>query len=96
MSTLIPAGHDQCIFDWGFEMTEPMREEFDKKRAEFGDKFTKDFTFHTGHVLHTGGGEIITQLGEAGQEAYDTGTFEFIKRFGSDYLTAAGKAFPAT
>ncbi|SBW00636.1 conserved hypothetical protein [uncultured delta proteobacterium] len=94
--TLIPLGHEQCTFDWGFEMTEPMRAEFDRKRAAFGTTFTKDFTFHTGHVLRTVGGEIIAQLGEKGQDAYDAATFEFIKRFGSDYLTAAEKAFPAS
>ncbi len=93
--TLIPLGDEMCTFDWGFAMTEPMREEFERKRKEFGTRFTKDFTFHTGHVLRTVGGEIIAQLGEEGQDAYDAATFEFIKRFGSDYLTAAEKAFPA-
>ena len=65
-----------------------------EKKLELGNKYVKDFNFHTAHLLHTVGNTLKEQLGEEGEKAVDTAVEEYVKIFGKEYLDAIRNKYP--
>lgn len=79
-------GGTRCEFDWGHPMTLEDVRNLEKRRSEIGMSCTKDFTFHTAHILHTVGNTIKEQLGETGMKAVQCAIDEYIQIFGPEYF----------
>jgi hypothetical protein len=68
----------------------------DKKKALYGDSLTRDFDYHTGHLLHALGSEFSEQLGaEKSAEICKAALEQFEEKFGGECVQALKAAFPA-
>ena len=87
-------GAECCRFEWNASFSEEEERSIAKKKAELGERAVKGFDYHIGHVLHSVGGEMMAQLGDAGAIATKRAETEFAALFGQARLEAAKKAYP--
>lgn len=86
MSTNLSFGGDQCVFDWGYPLSEEDAAELVRKKEALGTSCMKDFTYHTAHLLHTVGNTLKKELGEEGELAVKRALDEYVDKFGQEYL----------
>ena len=79
-------GGTRCEFDWGHPLTLEDVRNLEKRKAEIGTSCTKDFNFHTAHLLHTVGNKLKECLGDVGEEAVQKAIDEYIQIFGQEYF----------
>ena len=87
-------GAKSCEFDWKQPMSDEDIKKVQEKKLELGNKYVKDFNFHTAHLLHTVGNTLKEQLGEEGEKAVDPAVEEYVKIFGKEYLDAIRNKYP--
>lgn len=95
LSRNLSFGGTRCEFDWGFPLTAEDLKELDHKKQELGTSCTKDFTFHTAHLLHTVGNTLRERLGESGSSAVNSAVQEFIELFGAEYYESVRELLAA-
>lgn len=78
-------GGERCLFDWQFPLSEQDEIDLNEKRQKLGTSRTRDFTFHTAHLLLSVGDTLEKELGEHGHTAVSGAVQEYIRLFGSDY-----------
>lgn len=81
-------GGKRCEFDWGNPLTDAEVALLDKKKAELGSSFMKDFNFHTAHLYTSIGNTLKAELGEIADEIIAKATSEYINMFGQEYFDA--------
>ena len=79
-------GGKRCEFDWGRPLTDAEMKVLAKKKEEAGDRFVKDFTFHTRHIRETVSRTLISLLGDEGKKAVENAVNEYIEIFGKEFL----------
>jgi len=79
-------GADHCEFHWENPMHEDDMIKLTQKRAELGTSCTRDFNFHTAHLLYSLSETIKNELGEDGILIINHVLEEYIDLFGKDYL----------
>lgn len=79
-------GGTRCEFDWGHPMTLEDVRNLEKRKSEIGTSCTKDFNFHTAHLLHTVGNTLKERLKDVGAEAVQRAIDEYIQIFGQEYF----------
>ncbi len=95
ITTLLSEGDDRCTFDWGFAMTPELEAELAEKSAAAGERYVRDFDYHTGHLLHAMASEFTEQLGpETGAAIRDAALADFTAKFGRDCAERIQRAFP--
>ena len=63
--SFLSEGADGCHFEWtGLEMTPENEELMAKTKAELGDRYVKNFEYHTAHAYFTMGRVLREELGE--------------------------------
>lgn len=80
-------GADCCEFHWGNSMNEEDITRLTKKKAELGRSCTRDFNFHTAHLLHSISKTLKNEFGEEGKLITDKVLERYTELFGEDYLT---------
>ncbi|AJA48320.1 hypothetical protein CPAST_c22500 [Clostridium pasteurianum DSM 525 = ATCC 6013] len=80
-------GADCCEFHWGNAMTEEDIKKLTKKKEELGSSFTRNFDFHTAHLLYSISKTLKNELGEEGQLITDKVLDKYTELFGKDYLS---------
>ncbi|AGX41564.1 L-2-amino-thiazoline-4-carboxylic acid hydrolase [Clostridium saccharobutylicum] len=80
-------GADHCEFHWGNSMSEEDSKRLVKKKAELGTSCTRDFNFHTAHLLHSISETLEKELGEDGKLIINQVLEKYIELFGEEYLT---------
>ena len=79
-------GGKRWEFDWGRPLTDAEMQVLAKKKEEAGDRFVKDFTFHTRHIRETVSRTLISLLGDEGRKAVENAVNEYIEIFGKEFL----------
>ncbi len=78
-------GGKRCEFDWELAMTESDFEELKAKKEQLGNRFKKDFNFHTAHILEAVGRTVCERAKEVGEKAVNAGIADYINLFGREY-----------
>lgn len=86
ITTPLSWGGYKCIFNWKIPLTEEENLLLAKKKQELGTYCTKDFTYHTAHILHTISRVLEEGLGEDGKRAVRSALEEYVSIFGQEYL----------
>jgi hypothetical protein len=95
ITTLLSEGDDRCTFDWGYALTPELEKELSQKSAVLGDKYARNFDYHTGHLLHAMTSEFTEQLGaKAGETICSAALKAFEKKFGKDCAVVIQETFP--
>lgn len=75
-------GDAACVFRWaGYAMTPAREAALRDARARVGERYRRDFAFHTGHLFSCLRDEMIAQLGVVGAAAADLAMEEFAEIF---------------
>ena len=80
-------GDPCCTFNWGYEKNDSIAQWQQQKQAEIGEKYVRDFNFHTAHLYGTMCRIFQEELKEQGVEICSRAAEEFASIFGPDYLT---------
>ena len=95
ITSLLSEGDDRCTFDWGYELTPELENTLAEKSAAIGERYVRDFDYHTGHLLHAMASELTEQLGPEKGEAIRAAVLgEFAEKFGAVRAASIQKAFP--
>ncbi len=79
-------GADHCEFHWKNPMHEKDMIKLTQKRAELGTSCTRDFNFHTAHLLYSMSETLKDKLGSDGILIINQVSDEYITLFGKEYL----------
>ncbi len=87
--SFLSEGADYCHFEWtGFEMTPEEEVIFKKTQEEVGDKYVKNFEYHTAHLYFTLMRVLEEKLGEEKAEAIGKKALhDYEQIFKKDYMT---------
>ncbi|MBU3215657.1 L-2-amino-thiazoline-4-carboxylic acid hydrolase [Clostridium estertheticum] len=79
-------GADHCEFHWENPMHEEDTIKLAQKRTELGSTCTRDFNFHTAHLLYSMSKTLKDKLGEGGILIISQVVEEYILLFGKEYF----------
>ncbi|NNU75133.1 L-2-amino-thiazoline-4-carboxylic acid hydrolase [Clostridium estertheticum] len=79
-------GADHCEFHWKNPMHEEDTIKLTQKRIELGSTCTRDFNFHTAHLLYSMSKTLKNKLGEGGILIINQVVEEYILLFGKEYF----------
>lgn len=79
-------GADHCEFHWGNSVNEEQAKKLAQKKAELGTSCTKDFNFHTAHLLCSISQTLENELGEDGKSIINQVLDKYVELFGKEYL----------
>lgn len=88
LGTPLSFGGPRCEFDWGHPLTDEENRFLSDKKAQLGTSCTKDFTYHTAHILYTISHTLLEELGDKGKTAVDAAVKDYVALFGIEYLNA--------
>lgn len=81
-------GDPCCIFNWGYNQTPEIEADLADKREQIGEKYVRDFAFHTAHLYTCIKRVLIDHLGDEGRNICDRAVTEFINIFGESCWNA--------
>jgi hypothetical protein len=79
-------GADHCEFHWGNPLYEEDRIKLTKKKAELGTSCTRDFNFHTAHLLYSMSKTLKNSSEIDGKLIINKALEEYVALFGQQYL----------
>lgn len=82
---LLSAGDEMCIFDWGYPRTLDMAAQIAEKQGEIGERYVRNFNFHTADLLRTVASVLQEECKERGEHACQRAWEEFQEIFGTEY-----------
>lgn len=91
INSVLSQGGDTCEFEWlGFAVDSRRKErEFARKAAALGDRRTKDFLYHSGHLLRAMKQALAENLGQRQAQAVcDKALEDFAGMYGDDMTRA--------
>ena len=95
ITSVLSEGAEQCVFNWGFEMTPEVEAHLAKRKEALGGRYVRNFDYHVGHLLHAMTNEFTEQLGpEAGRAIREAVLAAFVEKFGEACRDAMLRAFP--
>ncbi|MBD7912246.1 L-2-amino-thiazoline-4-carboxylic acid hydrolase [Clostridium cibarium] len=86
VSSNLSFGADRCEFHFGHAMSDEDMVKLSQKRAELGTSCTRDFNFHTAHLLNSISETLISELGEEGKVIINKVLEGYVALFGREYL----------
>ena len=87
-------GGERCEFDWGQPITKDEVAYIDEKKKEIGTSCTKDFNYHTAHILYTISHVLTEELGEDGEKAVQMAKAAYMGLFGQEYWDVLAEIYP--
>ena len=88
----LSAGDPVCRFDWGYARTPALAAWSAENQRELGDRYVRDFDFHTGDLLRVAWRVFQEKLGEEGRTICLTAWEEFGRMFGEECRKAVRAA----
>ena len=86
-------GADHCEFHWENPMREDDILKLTQKRAELGTSCTRDFNFHTAHLLYSMSETLKDKLLEDGILIINQVLEEYVTLFGKEYLDVLNEQY---
>ncbi|BCZ44549.1 hypothetical protein psyc5s11_06160 [Clostridium gelidum] len=83
----LSSGADHCEFHWGNPMNEEDVIKLANKKAELGNSCTRDFNFHTAHLLYSMSETLKNKLDEDGKSIINKVVEKYVELFGEEYLS---------
>lgn len=77
-------GGSRCEFDWGKSLSEEDQIKLNDKKKEIGNKFKKDFDFHTAHIYYAITDVLKNKLPEKADEIIKKASDDYIELFGKE------------
>jgi hypothetical protein len=81
-------GDPCCIFNWGYERDANTELALSTLQTKIGEKYVRDFDYHTAHLYSSIYKSLKEQLGVQGQEICHRAMEQFVKLFGEPYRKA--------
>ncbi|OOM79294.1 hypothetical protein CLPUN_16640 [Clostridium puniceum] len=86
-------GADHCEFHWEKPMNEEDNIKLAKKKVELGTSCTRDFKFHTAHLLYSMSETLKQELGEEAEIIIDKVLKNYVELFGEAYLSVLNEQY---
>ncbi|SMC27615.1 L-2-amino-thiazoline-4-carboxylic acid hydrolase [Clostridium acidisoli DSM 12555] len=86
-------GDDHCEFHWQTPLTEKAAKDLANKKKDLGASCTRDFNFHTAHLLYSFSKTIRNELSSDGNLIISKVLDDYVKLFGHEYLDVLESEF---
>ena len=81
-------GDPCCAFNWGYERTAEIEAELAQQREQVGEKYVRDFLYHTAHLYCAMSRTLVEELGDEGKDIVNRAAAQFCAMFGEEYKWA--------
>ena len=79
-------GDEYCEFNWGYDRSPEKERWLNELKTQIGEKYVRDFTFHTAHLYCCISRVLREELSEVGEQICAAGLRCYVEMFGEPYV----------